>query len=82
MSLSLLQKRSASTAADYKKTDTPQPDIKDDVEEEEKLEEEEAKDEELGMMSFIFFFCPSKCDIKDNTLPLGIFWTINFLKQT
>ncbi|XP_057204828.1 calnexin isoform X2 [Triplophysa rosa] len=39
-------KSSASAAAEYKKTDTAQPDIKDDAEEEEKPEEEEAKDEE------------------------------------
>ncbi|XP_056625856.1 calnexin isoform X2 [Triplophysa dalaica] len=39
-------KSSASADAEYKKTDTAQPDIKDDAEEEEKPEEEEAKDEE------------------------------------
>lgn len=54
--LSLLQKSSASTAAKYKKTDTAQPDIKDDAEEEKKPEEGKAKDQEQGLINIHIFY--------------------------
>lgn len=54
MSSCALQKSSESTsAAEYKKTDAPQPDVKEEAEEEEeeaKEEEEEAKEVESGMI--------------------------------
>lgn len=74
--LSLQQKSSASADAEYKKTDTAQPDIKDDAEEEEKPEEEEAKDEEQGLiMSYIF---SSVFQSVTSYSCLEIFWTISF----
>lgn len=43
------QKKPATSAAEYKKTDEPQPDVKEEEEEEE--DEEEAGDEEPGIFT-------------------------------
>ncbi len=53
MSSCALQKSSETTsAAEYKKTDAPQPDVKEEAEEEEAAEEEEeAKEEESGLIN-------------------------------
>ncbi len=65
MSSCALQKSSETTsAAEYKKTDAPQPDVKEEAEEEEAAEEEEeAKEEESGLINhFCSIFHTVKCD--------------------
>lgn len=60
----VLQKSSAPTAAaEYKKTDEPQPDVKDEAEAEE--EEEEAKEDEPGLMDEHVGFGPYELELFD-----------------